>query len=173
MARITRRRTTLRRPIRNPRRVDTARLGISQTPGAGVVFIAFPLNPWELDVGLAAGGHLPGLTVGGIRYRLNWDNPGAAAVTVTWGFIVTNEMITTAADFSPATKEHLDWMEWGQDTVPAGAVVYRTVGMGDDGFRTTRSRRKIKEVEDTLVFAAVCATAYSVRLFSSTAVMLP
>ena len=165
---------TSRRPRR---RVDVARFSRSATVAVGVVDLAFPLVNWEGDIGLAAGGHLPGVTVGGIRYRLSVDNTGGTAgnvFQVAWGFIVANEMITTAADFSPLLKEHMDWMEWGLGWVAVATVApQHLVGQGDDSFRMTRTRRLRREVEDDLVFAIAGSSPFTYRLVSSTAVMLP
>ena len=174
----TRRQSPTVRTSRRPRRrVDVARFSRSATVAVGVVDIAFPLTNWESDVGLAAGGHLPGITVGGVRYRLSVDNTGGTAgnvFQVAWGFIVANEMITTAADFSPLLKEHMDWMEWGLGWVTAATVGSQfLVGQGDDSFRTTRTRRLRREVEDDLVFAIAGSSPFTYRLVSSTAVMLP
>ena len=152
----------------------------SQTLAANVVDVFSPLQDWVADVGLATGGHVPGITVGGIRYRLSVDNTlgtGGNQFFVFWGFIVTNEMITTAADFSPSAKQHLDWMEWGAGSVGAALAAAQPLaggpGGGDDGFRTTRARRRVKEVEDDLVFAIVASTGITYRLVTSVAVMLP
>jgi hypothetical protein len=119
----------------------------------------------------------PGVTVGGIRYRLAVEFASAppAGVRVSWGFIVSPEMVTTAADFSPGVHQHLDWMEYGTAVVrPAANVITPLVGYnGDDGFRTTRSRRLLREIEDELTFAIVSPNAVTYHLDSSIAVMLP
>jgi len=119
---------------------------------------------------------LPGLTVGPLKYSLSIDAAAAARVTVSWGFGVFNEMITTAADFDPGAREHLDWMEWGsraQVAPAAPAVSFLAGGLGDDGVRQTRTKRVIKEVEDTFVFAITSSGAINYRLFLSAVVMLP
>jgi hypothetical protein len=117
---------------------------------------------------------LPGLTVGGIRYRLSISTASAQTTTLTWGWLVGNEMITTAQDFSPVTQQHMDWMEYGRGvftTVPTTEL--QIVGGGDDGFRTTRSRRLIKEIEDKLIFAAEASQACTLNMNCSVAVALP
>jgi hypothetical protein len=152
-----------------------ARANLGATLPANGVVTAGPLDVWSQDIGLAAGGRLPGLTVGPLMYRLSVRADAATQdAIITWGFIVTNEMITTAADFSPATKEHLDWMEWGQAQVTLGAnTLLQLVGGGDNGFRRTATKRRVKEVEDQLVFAIISNFAGFFHLNVSTAVMLP
>ena len=158
------------------RRVDTARFNTRVTLVANTPNITRPLSQWIADIGLAAGGQFPGMTIAGIRYRLS-ANAGATAITtaeVCWGFGVFNEMTTTAADFSPVSKQHLDWMEYGRGdfTLPVNTNV-QLLGNGDEGFRTVRSKRKILEVEDDLQFVIQSDAAPSFTLSASVAVMLP
>ena len=142
--------------------------------GAGAPLILRPLSTWESDLGLVAGGKLPGLTVGPLRYRLA-ASAAAAAADICWGFIVENEMVTTVADFDPKIRQHLSWMEYGRgvfNLIGVGAPV-QLLGNGDDGFRTTRARRKIPEIEDDLMFVVSSDIAVSLIVDTSTTVLLP
>jgi len=89
----------------------------------------------------------------GIRYTLACNNTVQVAEQgLTWGIIVVPTGIG-AANVNPNTQQHLDWMEWGKRkfTQPAASVV-NVVGLGDDGFRTVRSRRKLAALEEDLLF---------------------
>jgi len=169
----SRRRARTTRTVQR-RRVDTARAGFTQVLAAGTTIFR-PLDAWSLDIGLAAGMRLPGLTVGGLRYRMTFENSGAAVVTVVWGFGVFDKQITTPADFDPSVRQHLDWMEWGEAFIPITGVnqLFELGGGGDDGFRTTRTMRKLKEVEDDLILAVETPAAVTLRCSISTTVRLP
>ena len=89
--------------------------------------------------------------------------------------IVENEMVTTVADFDPKIRQHLSWMEYGRgifNLIGVGAPV-QLLGNGDDGFRTTRARRKIPEIEDDLMFVVSSDIAVSLIVDTSTTVLLP
>jgi len=159
-------------------RVDIARQYVSLTLAAGVPQVTPLLEAWSTDIGLSSalsGGRLPGLTVGPLMYRLDVNAAAAVVSRITWGMGVFNELMTTASDFSPSIREHLDWMEWGSGVygVPATPAVLQIVGGGDDGFRRTGTRRRIKEVEDNLVFAVVSANSVTLDIIVSTVVRLP
>jgi hypothetical protein len=139
--------------------------------------ISLPLASWTTDAGLLH--HPAGCTVVGIRYRLAVCNPAAPAVPFAdfaWGFLVGDNP-TTAADLDPSSHEHLDWLEWGRAVVslPANSVFVDLVGKGDDGFRTVRSKRKMEEIEDDLMFVIKASTAgpFQFTMVSSVALMLP
>lgn len=174
MRRLARRRSGGRRGSLR-RKVETARASIQIINTGGSVNVARVLDTWFQDMGLSAAGGLPGLTVGGLRYRLTLFNASAInTLGLTWGFIVVPEMITSAADFSPAAKQHLDWMEYGRGsfTVPANTQT-PVVGNGDEGFRTTRSKRVVREIEDALFFVVESTSTVTVTCDVSCAVFLP
>ena len=168
-------RTRTRTPVRigtARRRVDTARMFNSAALIAATPATFKPMGAWQADLGMA--GNLPGLTIAGIRYRLSIASTVAQTNNVAWGFIVAERMITTAADFGPKAHEHLDWMEYGRGVFSTPALTdVQLLGGGDDGFRTVRSKRKLREIEDELVFVIESAQAITFNLSTSVAVMLP
>jgi len=171
---MVRRRSFRRTPQR--RRVDIARIFNTFTLAAGVAQNVDLLSVWTADIGLTAGNRLPGLTVGPLMYRMDAQAGSAVGTRISWGIGVFNDMITTAGDFSPQAREHLDWMEWGSGffavpAAPAGAL--QIVGNGDDGFRRTRTKRKIKEVEDSLVLSVISVNSITLDVCVSTVVTLP
>ena len=98
--------------------------------------------------------HPPGITIVSIRYRLDVFAAAALFVGYTWGFIVADDDLP-ATGMDPLTDRHLDWMEWGAASVlvgPSPLPSSSLVGGGDDGFRTVRSQRKMKEMRDALFF---------------------
>ena len=113
----------------------------------------------------------------GIKYRL-WITNDAAPLNgeVGWGFIVARNP-TTTSDLDPIVHEHLSWMEWSRTpfVAPAANTFVPLVGGGDDGFRTVRSRRKLNEIEDDLLFCIVATTAstFIYEMISTVAIMLP
>jgi len=136
------------------RRVELARSAFNSTGNvAGAVTFREPLAPWNTDIGLV--GNLPGMTIMGIRYRLEvfYSIAQTSPAIFTWGFQVTDQDVE-AIDIDPSVTLHQDWMEWGSDAgliVPANTRTV-LVGGGNDGFRTVRSRRKIGQIQNTLFF---------------------
>ena len=169
-----RRRRRFYTPQRARRRVDTARFHNALAAGAASVNSVRLLSIWTGDVGLAAGGRLPGLTCGPVKYRLSVQAAAAIVGDFCWGIIVENELVTTSTDFDPKVKEHLSWMEYGRMTaqLPANVPV-QLVGGGDDGFRTVRARRRIPEVEHDLFLVLSTDVAVTWNVDTSTTVMLP
>jgi hypothetical protein len=115
--------------------------------------------------------HPPGITIMGIRYTLEVGSGVAITLGYTWGILVTDSGVASSV-INPSSKEHLDFMEWGQKTVGLSAAtpgsVAQLVGNGDDGFRTVRSRRRLNEMFDNLAFVIVSdsatATSYNVGI---------
>ena len=143
----------------------------------GVVQAADLLTSYKAKVGLLS--PPPGITVVAIRYRLS-ITAGAAVtgqgLSVTWGFIVAPDT-SDSDDINPAADPHLDWMEYGriETALPAGQAFY-PVGLGDDGFRTVRSMRKMDEPGSQLwsvVVASAAATTWGYHLTASTVFKLP
>jgi len=115
----------------------------------------------------------------GIRYDLQVANVAVGAVAFAefvWGFIVGFNP-TTPGDVDPLLLQHRSWMEWGRKTVSLGAnnVFTPLVGGGDEGFRTVRSKRRMNEVEDDLLFVIKATTAgpFQYTMISTVALMLP
>ena len=168
----TRRRSFPRRPPR--RRVDNARTNLSLLVAAGATGIGDPLARWLADQGLSLAP--AGCTVGPLKYRLSVISTVAQTIECYWGFIV-GLLPSTLSDLDPLAHEHLDWMEWGGTILNLAANTQTPIVsfQGDDGFRQTRTRRKVREIEDRLSFAVRNSgpSSATFTLHGSTAVMLP
>ena len=147
-----RRSTRVARPGR--RRVEIARRNVSALGlTSGLQGVADLLADWQTDLGMLA--NLLGMTVLGIRYRLDVRAVTAAAtsVAINWGFQVGDQTLD-AIDVDPNVYLHQDWMLLMQTRVPNIALgdTQTLVGNGDQGYAVVKSKRKLQEIQDTLLF---------------------
>jgi len=95
------------------------------------------------------------MTVLGIRYSLSIQavTAAATAISVNWGFQVGPSSLD-AIDVDPNVFLHQDWMLLMQSKPGNVALGDRQplVGLGDQGYAVVKSKRKLQEIQDTLLF---------------------
>ena len=140
-------------PRTAPRRVvDVARGFVGSSTLGTTPLVSDVFSAYDTDAGIL--NHPAGITIVGIRYTLA---VGLAALNsrLQWGFIVVPAGIA-ASVIHPGTNQHADFMEWGSKAVTTTATAWENlVGNGDEGFRTVRSMRKLKEMQSNLAFVIV------------------
>ncbi len=159
------------------RKVELARSSQGQS-GLGVSpLLSDLLADWLADAGLLR--IPPGVTIGGMKYRLTVGGATAAIttpLTVTWGIGVFPDTIDDV-DLDPNTSRHIDWLEWGSFSSTFLAAESKQLnGNGDDGFRTVRSKRRVDGIEQQLLLSIKASSApagLSFNVMSSTALLLP
>jgi len=164
---------------RTRRKVEFARAVSTIGAQATGTIVAFDvLAPFKNELGILQ--NLPGETIAGIKYRLFFGSTLAtnsnAPMIAAWGFQVAS-VEQDIADLDPLAFMHQDWMEWGawSGATPAAGTIF-PCGLGDNGFRDVRVKRKLGEIRDTLWFAAVVqtpGTTFALGITTSVAVMLP
>ena len=120
----------------------------------------------------------PGITIGGIMldYSFTQEVTRAASTdALFFGIKVTDE--STLADVDgPLAREHGDWL-WYQMISFPGTAAGTTVGSSSTlgGPLRVRSKRRMDELQMSLVFVteAIGTTTYSMRISSSTLLLLP
>ena len=137
------------------RRVEIARRSLSAIGlASGVQGTADLLADWQTDLGMLS--NLPGMTVMSVRYMLSIRAVTAAATSVAVNFgLQVGPASLDAIDVDPNVFLHQDWMLLMQMDVPDVALgnTQRLVGLGDQGYAVVKSRRKLQEIQDTLLLA--------------------
>jgi len=151
---VARARRGPRAPRAGRRRVEIARRRISALGlSSGIQGVADLMADWQTDLGMLA--NLPGMTVLGVRYMLSIRAVTAAAtsISVNWGLQVGDATLD-AIDVDPNVYLHQDWMLLMQTQQPNLALgdTLNLVGNGDQGYAVVKSKRKLQEIQDTLLF---------------------